>query len=167
MPRQPRPEGPVTGTHPRPPDRSALHIQLVPQRQNVELEGGPRTEHTDHEDNESMHDRHHDPGSFGPGGNYPWREACCRLGERSTGKLITDIREPQAAARSLEFPASRCALCAIMNETLPPSEFSVEGEEEVGGPTVWHSALAGRTLDGEVSASSPASGKELSLAVAD
>ncbi len=44
-----------------------------------------------------------------------------------------------------------------------------EPGERVARPTVWRNALAGRTLDGldgEVSASSPASGKERTLAVA-
>ena len=41
-----------------------------------------------------------------------------------------------------------------------------EPGERVARPTVWRSALAGRTLDGEVSASSPASAKEGELAAA-
>jgi putative transposase len=42
----------------------------------------------------------------------------------------------------------------------------VEPGERVARPTVWRSAPAGRTLDGEVSPSSPASAKEVELAAA-
>jgi len=43
---------------------------------------------------------------------------------------------------------------------------AVEPSERVARPTVWRNALAGRTLDGEVSASASASGKELEMTVA-
>jgi len=43
---------------------------------------------------------------------------------------------------------------------------AVEPSERVARPTVWRNALAGRTLDGEVSASASASGKELDMTVA-
>jgi hypothetical protein len=40
----------------RPPDRSAVHIQLVLQRHGFELEGRPWPEQTDDEDEQGMHD---------------------------------------------------------------------------------------------------------------
>jgi putative transposase len=41
-----------------------------------------------------------------------------------------------------------------------------EPGERVARPTVWRSALAGRTLDGQIASSAPAKGKEVELAVA-
>jgi putative transposase len=49
-----------------------------------------------------------------------------------------------------------------------PDRISIVEEpgERVARPTEWRSALAGRTLDGEIASSSPANGKELELTVA-
>jgi len=93
-----------------------------------------------------------------------------RLAEREAALRHAFAATPERFVRGVPTPpALPQAVWINKPRTLhQPDSVPLDREpgERVARSPVWRSALAGRTLDGEVSSSSPASAKEVELAVA-
>ena len=93
-----RPGNAIDGAPVRPPERSVIPRQLMPQGEDLPLQGHTRAEGAGGEREPGTDHGRHEAKSFRRQGEYSRRAACRRSWERSTGVLITNNREPQAAS---------------------------------------------------------------------